>query len=76
VPIGRGSVIATWVVAGAMVAALLTAAVSVGGIDHLVASADEGESGSRMGWHDLWWAVPLALFLWRKVRQPRGEVAA
>jgi beta-lactamase regulating signal transducer with metallopeptidase domain len=75
VRIGRGTVIATWVVAGVMVATLLAAAASVGGIDHLVAPADEGDSGSRIGWHDLWWAVPLTLFLWRKLRQPREELA-
>lgn len=66
-PIGRGSVVATWAVAGVMVAALFAAAASVGGIDHLVASVED------FGWHDLWWAVPLAVILRRTLARLPGS---
>jgi Zn-dependent protease with chaperone function len=75
VPIGRAALIATWVVAGVMVAALLTAAASVGGIDHLVAAAEGDDPWARLGWHDLWWAVPLAVVLRHRLRaRAVGEV--
>jgi hypothetical protein len=50
-----------------MVAALFAAAASVGGIDHLVASVED------FGWHDLWWAVPLAVILRRTLARLPGS---
>ena len=74
VPIGRPVLLVTWAMVGVMVAALLPAAASVGGVDHLFASAEGGESWSDLGWHDLWWAVPVTVLL-RRNRRPRRRDA-